>query len=119
MKKTTSSRRTFIESFLRTTVAALTTTVFMAACSKGNDSGAKVEDERSVDACDDLTNVGEGDIAIREKLGYVQESPIPDNQCDNCNLYLPPKEGQKCGGCMLFKGSVFASAYCTYWAPRV
>ncbi len=72
-----------------------------------------------VTSCDDLSNVSKEDIAARQKLGYVKESPIADNQCQNCNLYLPPKNGQTCGGCMLFKGPVFPTSYCTYWAPKV
>ena len=73
----------------------------------------------SVTSCDDLNGVSETDLALRKKLGYVEKSPIADNQCQNCNLFLPPKEEQKCGGCMLFKGPVFNDAYCTYWAPKV
>lgn len=75
--------------------------------------------EKPATSCDDLTGVSDDHLAIRKKLGYVEKSPIADNQCHNCNLYLPPKEGHACGGCMLFKGPVFADAYCTYWAPKV
>ena len=75
--------------------------------------------DQPVSSCDDLKGVSENDLALRKKLGYVEKSPIADNQCVNCNLFLPPKEGQSCGGCMLFKGPVFTDAYCTYWAPKV
>ena len=119
MKTTDNSRRTFMQRCLSTGIAVLTGTLVLTACRKSNNSEARAKAESPVDACDDLTNVSESDIAVRQKLGYVKESPIPDNQCHNCNLYLPPKEGQKCGGCMLFKGPVFASAYCTYWAPKI
>ena len=69
--------------------------------------------------CKDLTGVSEQDLTLRKKLAYVSESPIQDNQCNNCNLYLPPTADKKCGGCMLFKGPVEAEGYCTYWAPKV
>lgn len=69
--------------------------------------------------CSDLSGVSAEEIKKRNDLAYVPESPIPDNQCSNCNLYLPPKEEQACGGCMLFKGPVHAEGYCTYWAPTV
>ena len=82
---------------------------------KGNE---KSEASNSSD-CGDLSSFTKEEVAVREKLGYVEESPLPDNQCQNCNLYLPPKEGQACGGCMLFKGPVYPEAYCTYWAPKV
>lgn len=71
------------------------------------------------DNCGDLSGVEAGEIKKRNDLAYVPASPIPDNQCTNCNLYLPPKEGVACGGCMLFKGPVYAEGYCTYWAPKV
>jgi hypothetical protein len=72
-----------------------------------------------VDACDDLEGVPQSDVDLRQKFGYVKKSPVPENECNNCNLYLPPKAEEKCGGCMLFKGPVFLEAYCAYWAPRV
>jgi len=73
----------------------------------------------AVDACNDLSDVSETDIALRQQLAYVAESPIADNHCNNCNLYLPAKANQPCGGCMLFKGPVYPSGYCTYWAPKI
>lgn len=75
--------------------------------------------EAGTDPCENLSGVPENDIELRKKFAYVKQSPIADNQCNNCNLYLPPKEGAACGGCMLFKGPVYPSAYCTYWAPKV
>lgn len=93
----------------------------LAGCEnkKEANTDAQSKNEKPVSSCDDLTGVSESDLAVREKLGYVEESPIADNLCHNCNLYLPPKDGQACGGCMLFKGPVFSDAYCTYWAPKV
>ena len=118
------TRRQFLEKIYNNCGIALAGTLTLIGCGKsdqqsaeGSDSSAKQRDP--ADPCGDLTDVNEKDIALREKLGYVKESPLPDNQCQNCNLYLPPKEGQACGGCMLFKGPVYASAYCTYWAPKV
>lgn len=80
---------------------------------------SKSEADSSVDPCEDLTGVSQNDIALRGKLAYVKESPIADNQCNNCNLFLPPAGEKKCGSCMLFKGPVYSSGYCTYWAPKV
>jgi hypothetical protein len=118
------TRRQFFEKISCICGLALTGALTLIGCGKsdqqspeGGDSGAKQHDP--ADPCGDLSEVSEKDIAVREKLGYVKDSPLPDNQCQNCNLYLPAKEGQACGGCMLFKGPVYASAYCTYWAPKV
>ncbi|MBD3628800.1 high-potential iron-sulfur protein [Cyclobacterium sp.] len=69
--------------------------------------------------CADLTGLSEDELEKRKSLGYEEETPVSDNRCDNCQLYLPPTEKRKCGGCQLFKGPVKAGAYCTYWAPRV
>ncbi|WP_372638736.1 high-potential iron-sulfur protein [Fodinibius sp.] len=38
--------------------------------------------------------------------------------CSNCSLYLEPEPGNKCGGCVLFEGPVFAEGYCDYWEPN-
>lgn len=67
--------------------------------------------------CDDLSDVSASEIEKRNKLAYVNESPIPDSRCGNCSLYIPPATENACGGCMLFKGPVRAEGYCTYWVP--
>ncbi|WP_154856428.1 high-potential iron-sulfur protein [Cyclobacterium xiamenense] len=69
--------------------------------------------------CADLTGLDPAELEKRKSLGYESITPISDNRCDNCQLYLPPTVERKCGGCQLFKGPVEAGAYCTYWAPRV
>lgn len=112
------SRREFIE-----TAAGMITLGLLAlsGCGdrKNNSSQDQPLDQEPVSSCDDLKGINENDLALRKKLGYVEKSPIADNQCENCNLFLPPKPDQACGGCMLFKGPVFTGAYCTYWAPKV
>ena len=120
----TGTRRKFLEKICSLCGAALAGALMFGGCSKAEKQSAEQSDlagkkHDPADPCGDLSTVEEKDIALREKLGYVKESPLPDNQCQNCNLYLPPKEAQACGGCMLFKGPVYASAYCTYWAPKV
>lgn len=69
------------------------------------------------DPCDDMTGVSAEELAKRKKLAYVNTSPIEDNHCGNCALYLPPAKGKACGGCVLFKGPVRPGGYCAYWAP--
>ena len=77
------------------------------------------KDPLDVEACDDLSKVGEEELKKRENFGYEEVTPMPDKRCDNCNLYIPAQGDRKCGGCILFKGPVFEASYCTYWAPRV
>ncbi len=70
-------------------------------------------------ACEDMTGVDPGEVEKRKALGYVNESPLPDKQCDNCKLWIPVKEGKECGGCLLFAGPVSPGGHCTYWADPV
>jgi hypothetical protein len=66
--------------------------------------------------CDDLSKVSAEEIAKRKKLAYVSQSPVENNQCGNCNLYIPAPE-KPCGACLLFKGPVSPEGHCAYWAP--
>ena len=69
--------------------------------------------------CDNLAGVPPADVEKRKSLGYTNLSPIPDNRCSNCQLFVPSKAGTDCGGCLLFAGPVSPEGYCTYWAPVV
>lgn len=112
------SRRKFILRSVGISSISLAVLNFLS-CDRKTTVEKKSGTEALVDPCDDLSGVSQNDIDLRQKLGYVNESPIEDNKCDNCNLFLPSSSNQKCGGCMLFKGPVYAAGYCTYWAPRV
>jgi hypothetical protein len=113
-------RRGFILESVRFLSVSLFAGLAWGACKKRENMESKeAATAGSTDPCNDLSGVSENDVASREKLGYVTKSPIEENQCSNCNLYLPPKQGDNCGGCMLFKGPVYASGYCTYWAPKL
>lgn len=115
------SRRLFLKQVFRGSFSIFAgASVLSCERQKPNEKASTVNGAASNPSdCNDLATLTKDEIALRDKLGYVQESPLPDNQCQNCNLFLPPKEGHKCGGCMLFKGPVFVQAYCTYWAPRL
>ena len=69
-------------------------------------------------ACDDLSGLSEQDLKLRETYGYLAKSPVADNQCSNCNLWLPNQDDPSCGKCLLFKGPVYAVGHCTSWAPQ-
>lgn len=118
MLKQKKSRRDFLRRYLRTGILIFGGGVIISNCGKGSNEQKAQAKASSGEPCDDLSNVSAEEIQKRENLGYATESPIADNQCNNCNLYLPP--GKKpCGGCMLFKGPVHAEGYCTYWAPKL
>ena len=120
MKSSAFSRRQFVWKVILRTGGLLGAGAVLAHCTdrKKEEKNPDTADA-TADPCGDLTGVSENDIELRKKFAYVKQSPIADNQCNNCNLYLPPKEGSSCGGCMLFKGPVYPSGYCTYWAPKV
>ncbi len=111
-------RRSFVKQLLMT-VATIPVGLTLVGCANRGEGDTGDQDaSRDVSQCDDLSKVSEVELKKRKSLGYTETSPIPENQCDNCNLYIPPVEGQKCGGCILFKGPVLEEGYCTYWAAQ-
>jgi hypothetical protein len=85
-------------------------------------SSCQTEEKKGIvsgNPCTDYSDVSEEDLKKRKTFGYVEKAPTETKHCGNCNLWLPPQKGDKCGRCQLFKGPVPAEAYCTYWAPQV
>ncbi|HLU89780.1 MAG TPA: high-potential iron-sulfur protein [Cyclobacteriaceae bacterium] len=122
MIKNSKSRRKFIQKCLAANAFLFGGGWIMSSC--GSKSSEETVDETmeevvSGDPCADLSGLSESDLAQREQLGYVKKTPIPEEFCGNCQLYIPPKTDSDCGGCMLFKGPVYKEAYCTYWAPQI
>ncbi|MGN6510941.1 MAG: high-potential iron-sulfur protein [Chitinophaga sp.] len=91
--------------------------VFFAGCGGGQKSPDREDAKKQPASCSDLSGVSKEEKEKRKKLGYVEETPIPDSKCGNCKLYLPPGEHETCGSCSLFKGPVEENGYCTYYAP--
>lgn len=110
-------RRSFLEKILAGGTGIVISALGIQSCQSGSE--AAENGDLDVTACDDLSKVSEEEVKKRNGLGYVEVSPMSDKYCSNCQLYLPPKEGQTCGGCALFEGPVFEEGYCTYWAPIV
>lgn len=111
------SRRSFIGKYLQGVAFFLSGGIILSSC--GEKKEQKSQESAASDNPCDINKVSAEELQKREQLGYVKASPIPDNQCNNCNLYLPPSTNKNCAGCMLFKGPVNAEGYCTYWAPKV
>jgi hypothetical protein len=109
-----SSRRKFVAQCLQSGALLFGVGLTADACSK-NESAQ--ENKKAIDSCDDLSGVSEAELEKRKKFAYVKQAPDALKQCNSCKLYLPPKPGERCGGCMLFKGPVDAGGSCTYWAP--
>ncbi len=79
------------------------------------DQGSAAQDT----SCNDLSGLTDAEIQMRENLKYVDKSPYPDKLCDNCELYIPAKEGELCGGCKILKGPIHPKGHCTSWSPKV
>jgi hypothetical protein len=67
--------------------------------------------------CTDTSGLTEQELATRQNLGYVDESPNPEKLCSNCQFYQPAAEGQ-CGGCTLIKGPIHPDGYCNSWVAK-
>lgn len=120
--KSENGRREFLNRLLVSGMALVAGGLSVTACGnaeKGT-SDAKKEGlpERFGGNCGDFSKMKEADFEARTKLGYVDESPAEDTQCQICNLWLPPRENETCGGCTLFTGPINPKGTCTYWAPR-
>lgn len=100
-------------------VVGLSGTALIAA-TKGEDQDGqqpKTPQPTPKNPCDNMDGVSAEEQAKRKKLAYVNKTPIPDNHCSNCTLFIPPGKDKSCGGCLLFKGPVRSEGYCAYWAP--
>ncbi|MFC7524270.1 hypothetical protein ACFQRK_09970 [Parapedobacter sp. GCM10030251] len=124
------SRRTFIGHAFSLALS-LASTVALVACGgngkSGKDAGAAADSTANPDKdalarfggnCDDFSKLTEKDYEVRKNLGYQKSSPTEDTQCQHCNLWLPPRPNESCGGCTLFTGPIEPTGTCTYWAPR-
>ncbi len=113
-------RREFIKSTVTSSLAFLMGSAYvLSGCSNtGKKTAGSKDTEAAVSSCDDYSHVDEVNLRKREQLGYVKQTVNPENKCSNCKLWIAPKEGQSCGGCLLFTGPVYDDGYCTYWAPQ-
>jgi hypothetical protein len=114
----TSNRRLFLHRSLKMALT-VTGSALLMHCAKQKATVTAKTASPSKEPCSDLTGVNPADVAKRKSLGYTSQSPQPDSQCDNCKLWVPAKEGEECGGCLLFTGPVSPGGHCTYWAPQV
>lgn len=115
MDKQHYNRRLFLQQTFSSGMLWLAGGLLLTACGGGKKEKAAEEEPAS---CQDYSKLTEEDLSARKKLGYTDASADPEKFCKLCNLYKPPKEGAKCGGCLLFKGPVEAEGSCTYWAPQ-
>ncbi|TAN16461.1 MAG: high-potential iron-sulfur protein [Chitinophagaceae bacterium] len=111
------SRRGFIGKCAGVAMSIGVIGVILNSCSNANNDKGESTGFNS-ENCDDYSGLSASDLERRKMLNYVDISTVPGNHCENCANYLPPKPGEKCGGCALFKGPVRSTGYCTQYAPK-
>jgi len=110
------SRRTFIKKHFFLHGGFLSMGMILPGCDQNNTARKENKSASPIDPCKDFSTVSDSDLEARKKLGYVEDSPIENMTCDKCKLWILPPTDSTCGGCLLFKGPVYPSGYCTYWA---
>jgi hypothetical protein len=118
MKNNDYSRRRFINKCLSSCSFFLGGAVLLNSCNSNESADVKKKPGISEDPCNDLTGVSDEELKKRQSLGYVTKTPIPDNFCGNCSLYIPPTSEGGCGGCLLFKGPVYAEGHCVQYVAK-
>lgn len=118
-----STRRAFISKCAGTGATLFGTLLLLYGCGDAENkqspsTGGKAETTPVADPCNDFTGVSTEELEKRKKLGYVEKSEVPESNCANCGLYLPPPNDAACGGCLLFKGPVHAEGHCIQWVAK-
>ena len=122
------SRRLFLKQAVALGVVGLRGPGLLAAC--GNEKAAeriKTEtgptDQTSPGAavsgkCAGSADLPAGDVAARQAVNYVDESPQTDKFCANCRFFKQPAAGAVCGGCEIVKGPIAPVGYCNAWVAQ-
>lgn len=116
MEHSAYSRRGFIGKCLGAGALFFGGTFLLTAC--GVKKTGQKNTGGSNDPCDDLSGVSSSELEKRKKFGYMNESTVPGRHCGNCSLFLPGESENACGGCLLFKGPVHPTGYCTQYAAK-
>jgi hypothetical protein len=109
------NRREFLHRISLLGAAGASGSTLLAACGREEQS----EQTAAGQSCDDVSGLTEQEIRAREVLQYVEQTPNPDERCDNCQFWLSPEGGAFCGGCQLFRGPVHPQGWCISWAPQM
>ena len=124
------TRRRFLQSLGVAGLVGVSGTV-ISACGGSDDTRTSETDAGTPSAgsdataqadCSDLSGLSDAEKQQRQQMAqslqYVEETPEPDKNCANCQLYVEPEGGSNCGGCQLFPGPVYPEGYCNSWAPK-
>ena len=116
------SRRSFLQRMSLLGAVSIGAGSLLSACGGGSETDTGDTDTGDTDvtadfSCTDTSGLTEQELATRENLGYVDESPDPEKLCSNCEFFLPAGENE-CGGCTLIKGPIHPDGYCNSWVAK-
>lgn len=121
-------RRKFLKRFFFSATTAAFGTAVLQACGNTEHSADKPAEAKPVAPATepqapattiiDSSQMTQEDFDKRKNLGYVEKTPMEENRCDNCALYLQPEGGKEYGGCQLLRGPIAPEGYCPYWAAK-
>ncbi|MCD2422489.1 high-potential iron-sulfur protein [Niabella pedocola] len=122
-------RRKFLKGIFFSATTAAFGTVLLQGCGGNEPAKEKPAPEKTdkpaaapeaqAPAIIDSSQMTQEDFDKRKNLGYVEKTPMEDNRCENCALYLQPEgENKKYGGCQLLRGPIAPDGYCPYWAAK-
>jgi hypothetical protein len=108
-------RKEFLQSILSLSLVGWGSQFLFSGCGGKNEDQVSTEKTSTKDPCEDLSGLTQEDLEVRENFEYVHQTPYPEKRCDNCSLWISPKEGEPCGGCQIINGPIKAEGYCTAW----
>ncbi len=76
-----------------------------------------IKEQSLLEPCTDLSDLNDTELETRQQLAYVNQSSFSDRTCVNCKLFIKTDKSLSCGSCLVMKGPVEDSGYCTVWAP--
>ena len=110
------TRKEFLKQISLMGTTALAAGLILSACgSSEKKAEGEAETKAPEDPCSDLSGLTEDEKAVRDEFEYVAETPIPEERCDNCALWIEPEPGSECGGCQIMAGPIHPGGYCTAW----
>lgn len=69
-------------------------------------------------ACDSVVGLTPQGMAVRGSVAYVDRSKVPEQNCANCQQYVPAPESGQCGSCKVMPGLAHPKGHCKVWAQR-
>jgi len=112
------TRKEFLQIFGSLAISDLFISSLLSCNQRSEKTQAEVQNKPETDPCENFSQLTKEDLEIRNNLEYVNETPIPEKRCNNCELWIAPEESQICGGCQIMHGPVKDKGYCTAWIVK-